>query len=77
MPPDPLHPFAGPNSLHPDKMTTNARLGEVAEILAAGLIRMCSSKSSALSAKRGDSSLDFAPHPSGHGAANPSHQGGQ
>jgi len=71
------HPRSGPNPLSPDAMTTDARVAEIAQILAAGLIRMRRSKSSALSADAGDSSLDFAPHPSGHGAANPSHQGGQ
>jgi len=71
------HSRSGPNPLSPDAMSANARLAEVAQILAAGLIRMRSAKSSSLSANVGDSSLDFAARASSHGAANPSHQGGQ
>jgi len=71
------HPRSGPNPLSPDAMSANARLAEVAEILAAGLIRMRDAKSSSLSADAGDSSLDFSAHTSGHDAANRSHQGGQ
>jgi len=70
------HPRSGPNPLSPDAMSANARLTEIGRILAAGLIRMRAAKSSDLSANAGDSSLDFAPLPSGHDAANPSHEGG-
>jgi len=47
-------------------MSAKARLAEVAEILAAGLIRMRSAKSSGLSANAGDSSLDLPVRASGH-----------
>jgi hypothetical protein len=42
------------------------RIDEIAEILAAGLMRLRSRKSSPLSAAGGDSLLDCAAHPSGH-----------
>jgi len=58
-------------------MSAKARLAVVAQILAAGLIRIRGAKSSSLSADAGDSSLDFSAHTSGHDAANRSHQGGQ
>lgn len=47
-------------SLSPDRMTPTERLDEVAAILAAGVRRLIDRKSSALSADRGDSSLDCA-----------------
>jgi len=68
---------SGPNPLSPATMSTEARLAEIGRIFAAGLIRMARTKSSSLSAGAGDSFLDFASHQSGHGAANPSHEGGQ
>ena len=49
------------NPLHPGHMTAAERLDEVAEILAAGLMRLRARKSSPLSAARGESSLDFSP----------------
>jgi hypothetical protein len=54
------------NALHPDLMKPAERLDEIAEILAAGLMRVRSRKSSPLSAVGGDSLLDCAAHPSGH-----------
>ena len=54
------------NALSPDRMTQPERLDEVAEILAAGLIRLKARKSSRLSADRGDSCLDFTARQSGH-----------
>ena len=51
----------GPNPLHPDRMSPAERLAELAEILAAGLMRLPRPKSSPLSADRGESSLDFPP----------------
>ncbi len=54
------------NTLHPDKMSVDARLAEIGRILAAGLIRMQSPKSSALSANARDSSLDLPVRASGH-----------
>jgi len=47
-------------------MTADARVAEIGRILAAGLIRIRSAKSSALSAKPGDSSLDLPVRASGH-----------
>lgn len=55
-----------PNPLFPDRMTAAERLGEVSEILALGLARFHARKSSALSADRGDSSVDFPPDRSRH-----------
>ena len=54
------------NPLHPSHMTAAERLAEVAEILAAGLMRLKARKSSHLSAHCGESSLDCAGHQSGH-----------
>ena len=55
------------NPLHPRHMTAAERLDEIADILAAGLIRLSARKSSALSRDRRESSLDFSPDQSGHG----------
>lgn len=55
-----------PNALHPDRMSAAERLDEVADILAAGLIRLKARKSRALSADTRDSRLDFTPPQSGH-----------
>ncbi|MDA1308599.1 MAG: hypothetical protein O2985_03230 [Proteobacteria bacterium] len=57
---------SGPNPFPPDRMTTAERLGELASILAAGLIRLRARQSSKQSADRGDSCLDFPGHRSGH-----------
>ena len=54
------------NALHPDRMTAAERLGELAAILAAGLIRLQARKSRQLSVDQGDSYLDLPPHQSGH-----------
>ena len=54
------------NALHPDRMTTAERLGELTSILAAGLIRLQARKSRQLSVDRGDSCLDLPPHRSGY-----------
>ena len=54
------------NALNPDLMTAAERLDEVAEILAAGLMRLRARQSSPLSADFGESSLDCAGHQSGH-----------
>jgi hypothetical protein len=55
-----------PNPLSPDRMTLAERLDEIAEVLAAGLMRLNARKSSDLSAERGESSLDCAAHQSSH-----------
>jgi len=47
-------------------LTTAERLAELAEILAAGLMRLRARKSSEFSADRGESSLDCPAHQSGH-----------
>ena len=49
-----------------NRMSAAERLDEIADILAAGLIRLSARKSSALSRDRGESSLDFSPDQSGH-----------
>jgi len=54
-----------PNALKPALMTAAERLDEVAEILAAGLMRAHARQSSPISADRGDSLLDCAGHQSG------------
>jgi hypothetical protein len=55
------------NALHPDRMTTAGRLGEVASILAAGLIRLQARKSRQLSEDWGGSCLDLSSIRRGHG----------
>jgi hypothetical protein len=47
-------------------MTAAERLDEIADILAAGLIRLRARKSSGLSRDYGESSLDFSPDQRGH-----------
>ena len=49
-----------------DRENAAERLGEIAEILAAGLMRLRARKSSQLSAEDGESSLHFMPAESGH-----------
>ena len=58
------------NALHPRHMTAAERLDEVAEILAAGAMRLLARKSSRLSAERGDSSVDFTAERSVYGVEN-------
>lgn len=55
-----------PNPLHPEEMTPTERLAEIAEILAAGLMRLRARQSSPLSPDREESSLDCSGHQSGH-----------
>ena len=54
------------NALHPNRMTAAERLGELASILADGLIRLQARKSRQLSSDRGDCCLDLSPQRSGH-----------
>lgn len=56
------------NALSPNRMTAAERLDEVAEILAAGALRLMARKSSPLSADGGDSSVDFTGRRSVHGS---------
>ena len=58
------------NALHPRHMTAAERLDEIAEILAAGAMRLMARKSSRLSAERGDSSVDFTAERSVYGVEN-------
>ena len=53
------------SGLDPNRMTAAERLAEVAESLAAGLIRLRTPKSSPLSADHGESSLHFSLEESG------------
>jgi hypothetical protein len=50
----------------PVDSTSNGRLTEVVEILAAGLMRLRARKSSEMSGKNGEFSLDCAAYQSGH-----------
>ncbi len=54
------------NALHPDRMSTAERFGELTTILAAGLIRLRARKSRQLSVDQRDSYLDLPPQRSGH-----------
>jgi len=53
------------NPLSPDRLNPSERLAELGQLLAAGLVRLHTRKSSPLSADRGDSSVDFLPDRSG------------
>lgn len=55
-----------PNPLPPDQLTPAERLAELAEILAAGLIRLRAQKSTPLPADCGESLLDCPGRQSGH-----------
>ena len=59
-----------PNALSPDRMTPQERLAEVAEILAAGLMRLSAAKSSCLSTDCAESFVDFVPDQSRHANRN-------
>jgi hypothetical protein len=54
------------NALSPNQMSPAERLDEIADILAAGLMRLRARKSSALSRDGGESSLDYSPDQRGH-----------
>lgn len=58
-------PVSGPNPLCPNKMSARARLAELGRILAAGVIRLNTTKSRSLSDEGGDSFVDFSPRTSG------------
>ena len=58
-------PVSGPNPLCPERMSADARLAEIARILAAGVVRLNTAQSSGLSAENGDSFVDFSPRKSG------------
>jgi hypothetical protein len=56
----------GPNPYIPQELAPTDRIAEVAEILAAGLMRLRARKSSRIFGEGGESSVDFMPHQSGH-----------
>jgi hypothetical protein len=58
--------LAAPNGLDPARMSADERLAEVAEILAAGLLRL-RERRRAESGNRRESSLDFPARQSVHG----------
>ena len=60
------HKARAMNALNPDQMAPAERLAEIAEILAAGLMRLKSRQSTALSPNGGESSLDCPAHRSSH-----------
>ena len=59
----------GINPVKPAFLTAAERLDELAEILAAGLIRLRARQSTPLSGTSGESSLDCPAHQSGHANA--------
>ena len=65
MPKNTSGPISGPNPLCPERMSADARLEEIARILAAGVIRLNGENASSLSAEGGDSFVDFSSRKSG------------
>jgi len=65
MPPDPVYPFAGPNPLHPDKMTPADRRAELCALLARGIIRLRMRDQAELSGDAGEFRLHNSPDQSG------------
>jgi hypothetical protein len=59
-------PSRRPNPLSPSAMSPAERLAEIAEILAAGLVRLRARQSTPLLPSPGESSLDCAGDQSGH-----------
>ena len=55
------------NALHPERMTADERLDEVADILASGLLRLQKHESANNSNNFGDFPLDLPAHQSVHG----------
>jgi hypothetical protein len=64
-----------PNPVDPEHLSPAERLDEIAEILAAGLMRLRVRKSSPLSPDCGESSLDCSGTQSGHANALKTHGG--
>ncbi len=62
--------MAGSNPFLVDDLSAGERLSEIAEILAAGLMRLRARKSSQISGDWGESSVDFSRHQSGHADPN-------
>jgi hypothetical protein len=65
----------GANPLHPSYLSAAERLAEIADILAAGLMRLRARQSTHLSAHGGESSLDCLGHQSGHAGVRTTHGG--
>jgi hypothetical protein len=63
------HCLAGGNPLSPDLMTADERLSEVAQILAAGFVRLRQRQSRNDRSWLEKNSLDFSPDRSGHAPA--------
>ena len=61
--------LAGANALAPDLMTADERLTELAQILAAGFMRLRRRESMSVAARSGDFRLDFSPERSVHATA--------
>jgi hypothetical protein len=57
------------NALDPRRLSAAERLDEIADILAAGLMRLRARKSSQISRDPGESSLDFLANQRGHARA--------
>jgi hypothetical protein len=66
---DPDRCLAGANPLAPDLMTPEERLDEVAQILAAGLLRLRQCQYRNDCSRLEKNSLDFSPDRSGHATA--------
>ena len=64
-------------ALHPDLMTPAERLDEIAEILAAGFLRLRRRQSMSVTAPSGDFRLDFSPERSVHATARQRRQVGR
>jgi len=54
------------NAINPNQLTAAERLDEIADLLAAGLMRLRVRQSSTLSPDTGESSLDFSVDQRGH-----------
>jgi hypothetical protein len=54
------------NAIDPRRLSATERLDEIAEILAAGLMRLRARKSTQISPDPGESSLDFSPDQRAH-----------
>jgi hypothetical protein len=66
---DPDRCLAGVNALAPDLMTADERLTELAQILAAGLLRLRQCQYQNDCSRLEKNSLDFSPDRSGHATA--------
>jgi hypothetical protein len=66
-----------PNPIPLRRLTAAERLDEIAELLAAGLMRLTARKSTPLSAHSGESSLDCSGHQRGHAGTLKAHGGSE